>query len=136
MGMPVRQLNLIRGRKQRGIAPPAPSEFASQCFLVDVIRRWLDPRWRFTHMPAGEHRNSITASRLQRTGPDLQFAGPNRKMVFLELKRCGGRLSEAQQAMREHLKGCGFTYLCTDSVEVAIEWLKQHGVLRGGFTVQ
>ena len=38
--------------------------------------------------------------------------------------------------LREHLKGCGFAYLCTDSVDVAIEWLKAHGVLRGGFTVQ
>ena len=68
--------------------------------------------------------------------PDLQFAGPDRQMVFLELKRRGGRLSEARAAMREHLRGCGFAYLCTDDIDLAIEWLKQHGVLRGGFTVQ
>jgi hypothetical protein len=60
-------------------------------------------------MPSGEYRDSITASRLQRLGvvagwPDLQFAGPDRKMVFLELKRRGGRLSEAQAAMRAHLR--------------------------------
>ena len=57
-------------------------------------------------------------------------------MVFLELKRRGGRLSESQAAMREHLEGCGFDYLCTDNVDHAIEWLKHHGILRGGFTVQ
>ena len=57
-------------------------------------------------------------------------------MVFLELKRRGGRLSEAQAGMREHLEGCGFAYLCTDDIDLAIEWLKQHGVQRGGFTVQ
>lgn len=45
---PVRQLHLFRGRRQRGTAPPAPTEFAPQAFLVDVIRRGLDPRWRFS----------------------------------------------------------------------------------------
>ena len=29
---------------RRGCAPPPPSEFASQAFLVDVIRRWHDRR--------------------------------------------------------------------------------------------
>ena len=33
--------------------------------------------------------------------------------------------------MRDHVQACGFNYLCTDSVEVAIAWLKQHGILRG-----
>jgi hypothetical protein len=67
---------------------------------------------------------------------DLQFAGPDRQMVFLELKRRGGRLSESQAAMKRHLEGCGFPYLCTDSVDVAIEWLKGWGVLRSGIHVQ
>jgi hypothetical protein len=57
-------------------------------------------------------------------------------MVFLELKRRGGRLSESQAAMKRHLEGCGFPYLCTDSVDVAIEWLKGWGVLRSGIHVQ
>ena len=48
----------------------------------------------------GEYRNLITAARLQRLGvvagwPDLQFAGLDRRMVFLELKRRGGRLSKS-----------------------------------------
>jgi hypothetical protein len=33
-------------------------------------------------------------------------------------------------------RGCGFAYLCTDDIDLAIEWLKQHGVLRGGISVQ
>jgi hypothetical protein len=56
-----------------------------------VIRRWLDPRWQFTHIPHGEAREhrisakgkrySPTGQRLQRLGvvaglPHLQFAGP------------------------------------------------------------
>ena len=132
---------MFKGKRQHGYAPPAPTEFASQAFLVDVIRRWIDPQWRFCHVPNGEYRNPATAGRLQRLGvvagwPDLQFAGPGARMAFLELKRRGGRLSEAQQAMREHLERCGFDYLCTDSVELAIEWLQQRDVLRSGIHVQ
>ena len=68
--------------------------------------------------------------------PDLLIAGPRRQMVFLEMKRRGGRLNEAQAAMRDHLSDCGFDYLCTDSVDVAIGWLKARGILRGGIRVQ
>ena len=138
MGVQVsaRQLHLFRGKRQRGTLPPAPSEFASQAFLVDVIRRTISPAWRFTHMPSGEYRNPVTAGRLKRLGtepgwPDLQFAGPGGRMAFLELKRRGGRLSESQQAMRDHLEGCGFDYLMTDDVDQAIRWLQSRGILRG-----
>ena len=34
--------------------------------------------------------------------------------------------------MRDHLVGCGFDYLCTDSVDVAVAWLQARGILRGG----
>ena len=34
--------------------------------------------------------------------------------------------------MRDHLERCGFDYLCTDDVEVAIGWLQARGILRGG----
>jgi hypothetical protein len=126
MAVTARQLSLFKSKRQRGCAPPAPSEFASQAFLVDICRRWIMPGWRFGHIPNGEYRDPITANRLRRLGvvagwPDLQFAGPDRQMAFLELKRRGGWLSPAQQAMRDHLEGCGFDYLCTDSVDQAIE---------------
>ena len=50
--------------------------------------------------------------------------------------RRGGRLSDAQAAIRDHLVRCGFAYLCTASTSEAIAWLKVHGVPRGGFEVQ
>jgi hypothetical protein len=99
--------------------------------------RVIHTAWRFTHVPLGEVRDPVTAGRLKRLGvmagwPDLQFAGPGAKMAFLELKSRHGRLSESQQAMRDHLEGCGFDYLCADDVEVAIGWLQARGILRGG----
>ena len=63
-------------------------------------------------MPSGEYRDSITASRSE--------ARRRRRLA----------------AMRAHLRDCGFAYLATSDIDLAIEWLKQHGVLRGGFTVQ
>jgi hypothetical protein len=36
-----RQLHLFRSRKQRGQAPPAPTEAALQFFLVDEAIEWL-----------------------------------------------------------------------------------------------
>jgi hypothetical protein len=56
-------LHLFRSRRQRGCVPPAPTEFASQCFLADLIRRTISPQWRFTHVPLGEYRDPVTASR-------------------------------------------------------------------------
>ncbi|MET0707755.1 MAG: hypothetical protein ABWY82_13090 [Tardiphaga sp.] len=69
-----RQLHLFRGKCRRGIAPPAPTEFASQAFLVDLIKRTIDP-W-FTHMPAGEcpHRHTHTNEKKPRTTPGLSAA--------------------------------------------------------------
>ena len=86
MQVSARQLHLFRGKRQRGSVPPAPTEFASQCVLVDIVRRWLDPMALHPH-GLGEYRDPATACRLQRLGtmpgwPDLQFAGPNRQMVF------------------------------------------------------
>jgi hypothetical protein len=99
------------------------------------------PGWRSTHIASVEYRDQVTAARLKRLGvmpgwPDLQSAGPGRRMFFLEMKRRGGRLSPAQVAMREHLERCGFEFLVTDDVDVAIETLKAAGILRSGFEVQ
>ena len=138
MQVSARQLHLFRGKRQRGSVPPAPTEFASQCVLVDIVRRWLNPMALHPHaarrisrsgdrvpVAAARHHARLAGSAIRRT---------KSADGFLELKRRGGRLSEPQAAMRDHVQACGFNYLCTDSVEVAIAWLKQHGILRGGFT--
>jgi hypothetical protein len=141
----VRQLNLFKSNRQRGTKPPPPLEFSSHVFLADMLRRWCSPRWEWTHLPLGELRDwklnkngqrySPSGNRLKRMGvrpgwPDFLFAGPNAKLVWLELKRRGNRLSGDQEEIEAHLRECGFDYLVTDNVDEAVAWLKQLGILR------
>jgi hypothetical protein len=130
-----RQLSLFKGKRQRGTKPPPPLEFANHVLIADMLRRWCNPQWQWTHLPMGEKRHICTAVRLKRMGvrpgwPDFLFAGPNGKLVWLELKRKGKNASEAQQAIGQHLRDCGFEYLITDNVNEAVAFLKRLGILR------
>ncbi len=147
-----RQLHLFKSKNQRGIRPPPPLEFEIHCVLADICKRWLNPRWRFTHLAAGELREhrvdrngrsySPTGNRLRRMGmtpgwPDFLFAGPGSAVFWLELKRPkSGRLSEAQGDIIAHLVACGFGVLVTTSIDDAVATLKQAGILRAGVEVQ
>jgi hypothetical protein len=135
------QLNLFRSRKQRGTAPPAPSEYQLHCAVADTVRRWIMPGWIFTHIASGEKRDMVTAARLKRMGvtagwPDLLFLGPVGELCAIELKAKGGRMSEAQAAVMRHLIAGGHGYLCSDNYRNVIETLKGWGVLRSGIHVQ
>ena len=128
------QLHLLKSKKQKGKAPP-PLEFASHVFIADTLRQCCSKEWEWTHFPAGEKRNIVTAARLKRMGLrpgwlDFQFAGPNRQMLFLELKRRGSKPSDAQEHLIAHLLKCGFDVQITDNVREAIAWLKGYGILR------
>jgi hypothetical protein len=140
------QLSLFKGRRQRGTVPPPPLEFAAHCLIADMLKRWCNPAWRYTHFPAGEHREgrinpatgkrySLSGQRLARMGvmpgwPDFIFAGPDRCMFFLELKRRkSGRVSSDQADVLAHLAACGHNILITDSVNDALATLKDLGIL-------
>src|SRR5882672_7360066 len=147
------QLNLFKSRRQRGTQLPPPKEFAGHVFLADVIRRWIMPHWKWTHLPLGEERDhkinpktgkrwSPTGQRLQRMGvhagwPDFIFVGPNRSVFWLEFKRQRtGRMSAEQSEIAVHLMACGHSYMCTSSVDDAIAEMKALGILRNTFEVQ
>jgi hypothetical protein len=152
----MRQLSLFKGKRQRGVQPPPAPEFNSHVFIADLLRRWGSPRWRWTHIPSGEHREhrynskgqrfSPTGNRLKRMGlvagfPDFLFFGPERAVRWLELKRKKlGRVSEDQEDIFGQLEACGFRlgeeFLITDDVKEATEWLKAHGILRATIEVQ
>ena len=100
-----RQLSLFRSRRQRGTAPPAASEYQLHCAVVDTIKRWIMPGWLFMHPASGEKRDIVTAARLKKMGtcagwPDLMLFGPSGEVCAIELKAKGGRLSEAQAAVK------------------------------------
>lgn len=138
----MRQLSLFKGKRQRGRKPPPPLEFEVHCVLADMVRRWITPQWRFTHLPFGEHRNPVTAVRLKRMGvspgwPDFIFVGPGSRVFWLELKRRGlGRMSDNQADVASHLVACGFGYLCTSDINDAVATLKDLGILRSNIEVQ
>jgi hypothetical protein len=136
-----KQLSLFKSRRQKGTAPPAPSEFAVHCLVVDTVKRWIMPGWIFTHIASGEKRDPATAAKLHRMGvvggfPDLVFFGPGGAVCFIELKAKGGRLSEAQIAVRQHLVASDHGYLCSSDFREVVETLKAWGVVRGGINVQ
>jgi len=130
----LRQLNLFGGKRQRGVKLPPAKEYQLHTQLADLLRRWVMPGWKWTHLPFGEYRDPITAGRLKRMGvspgwPDFVFVGANR-VFFLELKRKGFGLSEAQGEVAEHLirNGCG--YLVTDDLKDALDTLRDMGIVR------
>jgi hypothetical protein len=140
-----RQLHLFKSRRQRGTKPPPAFEFNVQCKIADDLRRWATPNWIWTHFPAGERRDPITGARLKRMGlkpgwPDLVLippkGHPNGRPHFLELKRAGGTLTEAQAGFRLWcmLNECPF--VCVDDYKAAVTILQQWGALRSGVHVQ
>jgi hypothetical protein len=140
------QLNLFKGKRQRGEAPPPALEFQVCCAISDTIDVAIRPGWRYTHLPFGEHRDhainpktgkrySPTGSRLKRMGtkkgwPDYIFVGPARAMFWLEMKRGKrGRPSEEQEEIAAHLLGCGFDYLRASSYKQAIDALVERRII-------
>jgi hypothetical protein len=114
--------------------PPAP-EFNLQCMVADVLRRWVMPGWRFTHIASGELRSKATAGRLKRMGvipgwPDFILLSPNALAHFLELKRRGRKLSDDQEDFAAFCLAAGYPCEWTDSFDVALAILKGWGALR------
>ena len=137
-----RQLSLWKGKRQRGITPPPPREFATQCALADTLKRWCNPQWWYTALPFGEYRTPATANRLQRMGvrgglPDFVFLGMLGDTAWLELKRGKlGRLSPDQAAMFEYLARRGDMVMLATSYEEAVAMLQDASILPRTIKVQ
>jgi hypothetical protein len=136
------QIDLFTRRVRK--LPPAP-EFALQCMVADILRRWLLPGWRFTHIPSGEERPSqlvkgkrvsFAAARLKRAGlmpgwPDLILLSPTALAHFLELKRRGRGLDDEQTDFARYCAAHGYPHAWTDRFDEAVETLKRWGALPG-----
>ena len=140
MTAPARQLHLFRGKRQKGMAPPGPSEFQLHVTIADMLRRWALPGIEWTHIPLGELRSAATAAKLARMGTrrgwaDFQIFHADGRVIFLEIKRKGGRLSEDQQRIADHMRRAGHRFEVIDSIETAIAVLVAWGAVRS-MTVQ
>lgn len=136
-----RQLSLFKGKTQRGTAPPAAKEFALHCMVADVLKRFIMPGWRYTHLPMGELREHATAVRLRRMGvtrgwPDFIFVRATGEVCFMELKRRGNHLTEEQDEIASFLCNAGLPYNCVDNFQDALTALKVWGVVRSGIDPQ
>jgi VRR-NUC domain len=138
-----RQLELFKGRRQRGARLPPGLEFHLHVSVADVLRRWIMPGWRWTHIASGEYRTPATAARLARMGvmagwPDLILLPPvpSHGAVFLELKRRGGRLSPEQRDFAGWAHDNGYAYAVVDNLRSAIAILAEWGAVRTGIDAQ
>ena len=140
-----RQLHLFRSRRERGVAPPAPLEFAVHCAVADTLRRWATPGWIWTHIPLGERRETVTGARLKRMGtnsgwPDFILIAPRDHHAprphFLELKRRGGHLTELQASFALWCRLNDCPYAIAHSYEEAVTALKGWGALCSGIKLQ
>src|SRR5664279_1760698 len=97
-------LALARGQKGRPRREPVarPKESVLHCAVAKVLHEHALPTWRWSHFPAGEHRNIQTAARLKRMGlqkgwPDFVMISPDGRFYALELKRRGETLTDEQE---------------------------------------
>jgi hypothetical protein len=115
-------------------APPA-LEVALHCMVADILTKWSMPGWRWTHLPFGEYRPPATAARLKRMGvqrgwADFLLMSPYGVPHFLELKRRGVALSDAQEEFGEWCRARNVPFEWTDRFDTAVEILKGWGAVR------
>ena len=106
------------GRRVRPCKPSVhrPKEIALHMAVADILRRFAQPDWRWSHFPAGEHRDVRTAAKLKAMGvargwPDFVLFDPFGCLHALELKRQGETLSEDQEAFEAWCIGRGVPHV-------------------------
>jgi hypothetical protein len=132
--MEERQLDLLKGKRQKGTKAPGPSEFQIQCAVADLLRVGCAPGWLWNHFPAGELRTDETGARLKRAGlqpgwSDLVLVGPTGVHYWLELKQEKGKLSEAQWTFATQMHLRGVPHRVARSVKEAEKILTEWGAI-------
>lgn len=138
---PSGQLNLFKGKRQRGTRPPPAQEFAVHCMVADILRRWAMPGWIWAHYPAGELRDTVTGARLKRMGTKpgvadfLLVAPPAGQLHALELKRKGERPNDEQAAFLDAVRAAGGMAAWVDNFDDAVRVLRDWGAVRASVSV-
>ena len=132
-------------KRWRKVRPPEVTEYQLQ------VSVWKQFSWRKRegvtgfHCPNGGLRDIRVASKLKLMGvlpgvPDLMFiwgelvAAPTLlimpRILFLELKRRGGKLSPEQVAFKADMERKGCLYEMADNIDAAMAVLEKHGLLK------
>jgi hypothetical protein len=100
-------LALMAGKRVRPRRAPKirPREIGLQIAVANLLRDHCLPDWIWWHTPNGGRRNPREAATLKRCGvipgiPDFTLVSPYGSVRFLELKRQGETLSDAQDEFR------------------------------------
>lgn len=143
-----RQLDLLKGPRQRGVKPKPALEFAVHCVLADTLRRWCE--WPWFHVPNGGERKAVVVkgrrvsfegTRLARMGTkpgvaDFVFVGRAGRMHALELKRLGEEPTDLQRRWGDEVSGSGAVWAWADSYPAAVTILQEWGALPKTIKVQ
>jgi len=110
------------------------SEQQHHMALVKHLQVRTKPGVFWCHIPNGEYRAKVTAAILSGMGvkrgvPDLLFID-NGKTFFLELKREGGRRSDAQNAVHAELRRAGAVVDTACGLDEALDVLEAWGLIR------
>lgn len=130
-----RQLDLLKGPRQRGVKPVGPTEFEIHCVVADYLRHGLADGWMWWHTPNGGYRMQATAGMLKRMGTqpgvvDILLAkAPHCQLHALELKRRGAKLTDDQKEWMAMVRKLGGEAAWADSVDYALEILKEWGAI-------
>lgn len=97
------------------------AEFRLSCVVADHLAKALPPRAAWTHFPAGEARSEITGARLKRMGtakgwPDYLILIDGR-LLGIELKAPGGRVSDEQRAVGDSFVANGASWTIARSLD-------------------
>ncbi len=129
-------LMLAKGRKPRPRKPATekPKEIELHMDVAHLLRKRARADWRWTHIPSGELRDVRVAMKLkrmstQRGWPDFILVSPAGKLHALELKRPGGRLSEAQGAFQVWACAWGLPHCVAESMKDVLAILDYWGAL-------
>jgi hypothetical protein len=133
--LPNYQKNLFTNR-WRGVRLRTPSERELHIALVAELRWTLRPDVEMYHVPSGELRDIRIAAKIKAMGgkrgiPDLVFRwGPPLQLLYLELKRRNGKLSDDQIRFGERARAHGAYFETADTIEGAVSILANRGLLK------
>ena len=143
MSEPV-QKDLLTNR-WRKVQAPGPSEVQLQISVVQHLRWRCREGVTYLHVPNGELRDKRTAAKLKAMGvlpgvADLiliwgelistPYLEVTPRLLFLELKVRGGKLSPEQSEFRDVMRKCGAAFEIADNIDDAIAILDRYGILK------